>query len=244
MYSDSMSLYVKHGYVYVLIGVAVIIAGTFLIYQTQSTKPMDQTALMQSNSNTNIATDFESFKPMTLSEINVTMTEAKNLFEKVCPEPRNISYLDNPFKINFVYLEPKYPVFKIACGIGPPGIWHEYYAMSENNEVIPVDKDVFRIETPWQAVEYLAFTNHIGLGEPEIGKLIVSTEEYQHTCNPALHGSNIPVSVIKVGDQYLVNMTHKVYTDYMIYPCEFQTFKVSANGTASMLNDHYWYRIT
>ena len=209
------------------IGIVVVIA-IFLFSVAESRNNSGE-------STTNPMTNFENFKPMTFSAVNVSVTDAKNLHEKVCQ--RSITFRPTyiPEKINFAYLEPKYQVFMIACEHGPAGIWKEHYAMSENNEVMPLNKDIFQIETPWQAIEYLTLVNYIDSGEPEIGNLIVSTEEYKHTCGSALHES-IPLSVIALGDHYLVNMTHTVYSDYPVYPCVFQKFDLSKNGSYSQIS--------
>ncbi len=214
------------------IGIAITIIGILIIVDNKNTVTTD-----------NIVTDFEKFKPITFSALNSTMSDTKIIHEKVCPRPDTLTTY-KPEKVNLVYLEPKYPVFRIVCERGPLGYWHQYYTLTEDNEIVSLDKNVFQIQNPLQAIEYLVLINHIGSGDGGNGHLIVSTEEYNHTCNPALHHSKIPLSVIKVDDQYLVNMTHTVYTDYVpFYPCEFQTFKVSENGTALVLDDHNWQPI-
>src|SRR5690242_7483138 len=124
------------------IGVAITIIGIFIISEFKNAE--------EPASNT--MTNFENFKPMTFSVLNVTVADAKNLHEKVCPRPVTFRPTYIPEQINFVYLKPKYPIFRIACEYGPPGISHEYYAISENNEVIPLNKDTFQIENPWQVI--------------------------------------------------------------------------------------------
>lgn len=160
---------------FVIIGIAATVVAFGIVYSSYPNTP----EVSDTTSNTTIT---ELNSPTFVPASTFTSEQVKVIQEAVCDEPWRIDETV-PERISFAYLQPSEPIYRIACGIGPPGLHFQQFYFTEDNPAILLENvngslQLFRVDSPQKAVEYAVHFGLVGYGDTGLIELIDKEDEY------------------------------------------------------------------
>jgi hypothetical protein len=161
------------------VGIAFLVIVSFMAaYQSDDQSEMDfNFESMKMNNATLDEFSLPTFIPTSI----YAPEQVKVIQETVCGDPWMFDEIV-PEQISFAYLQPKEPIYRIACSIQPAGLYFQHFYLLEDNTATRLGNaerlQLFSIDSSEKAMDYVVYFGLVRNGETGLVELVDNEDEY------------------------------------------------------------------